>query len=38
MISIIPDVIFKTREKDEAIGGENPYKWKDVNSEERWAC
>lgn len=30
----IPDVVFKTRVKDESVEGENPYKWKDVNSRE----
>ena len=30
----IPDVTFKTRVRDESVEGENPYKWKDVNSRE----
>lgn len=30
----IPSVTFKTRVRDESIGGENPYKWQDVTSEE----
>ena len=30
----IPDVVFKTRVRDESVEGENPYKWKDVNSRE----
>jgi peroxiredoxin len=29
----IPDVIFKTRVRDEAVGGDNPFRWEDVNSE-----
>ena len=28
----VPDVVFKTRVRDETIGGENPFKWKDVHS------
>ena len=34
MRNIIPDVIFKTRIRDETIEGENPYKWKDKTSDE----
>jgi len=30
----VPDVIFKTRVKDESIGGENPFRWQDVSSDE----
>lgn len=30
----VPDVIFKTRVRDESISGENPFKWQDVNSDE----
>ncbi|HUD02479.1 MAG TPA: peroxiredoxin [Candidatus Paceibacterota bacterium] len=30
----VPDVIFKTRVRDESIGGENPYRWQDVWSQE----
>ena len=29
MKNIIPEVVFKTRVRDETIKGENPYKWKD---------
>ena len=28
----VPDVVFKTRVRDESIGGENPYRWQDVSS------
>jgi hypothetical protein len=28
----IPKVTFKARVRDEKIGGENPYKWKDVST------
>lgn len=30
----IPQVVFKTRERDETIGGDNPYRWRDVTSDE----
>lgn len=30
--SHVPDVTFKTRVRDESVGGENPFVWKDVNS------
>ncbi len=30
----IPEVIFKTRVRDESVGGENPYRWQDVKSGE----
>jgi len=30
----VPDVIFKTRVMDESIGGENPFRWQDVSSDE----
>ncbi|ABM44879.1 hypothetical protein X471_01147 [Bartonella bacilliformis str. Heidi Mejia] len=29
----IPNVTFHTRVRDESIGGENPYRWQDVNSD-----
>ena len=34
MRNIVPDVVFKTRIRDEAIEGDNPYKWKDKTSDE----
>lgn len=30
----VPEVTFKTRVRDESIGGENPYRWQDVTSGE----
>ncbi|HEY0014407.1 MAG TPA: peroxiredoxin [Allosphingosinicella sp.] len=30
----IPSVIFKTRVRDESIGGDNPFRWQDLPSEE----
>ncbi|HUX81171.1 MAG TPA: peroxiredoxin [Candidatus Paceibacterota bacterium] len=30
----VPDVVFKTRVRDESLGGENPYRWQDVSSAE----
>ena len=32
--SVVPAVIFKTRVRDESIGGQNPYRWQNVNSYE----
>ena len=29
----VPSVIFKTRVRDESIGGSNPFRWQDVSSE-----
>jgi len=33
----VPEVIFKTRVRDESLGGENPFTWKDLTSEEIFA-
>lgn len=30
--SIVPSVIFRTRVRDESIGGDNPYRWQDVST------
>lgn len=30
----IPDVVFKTRVRNEALGGPNPFEWKDLSSDE----
>lgn len=30
--SIVPAVVFKTRVRDESVGGSNPFRWQDVNS------
>lgn len=34
MLTTIPDVIFKTRVRDESVAGENPFRWQDVSSDE----
>jgi peroxiredoxin len=30
----VPQVVFKTRVRDESVGGENPFRWQDVTSDE----
>lgn len=30
----VPDVVFKTRVRDEAVGGDNPFRWQDLTSAE----
>ena len=30
----VPEVIFKTRVRDETVGGGNPFRWQDVPTEE----
>ena len=30
----VPDVVFKTRVRDESVGGPNPYTWKDTTTDE----
>jgi peroxiredoxin len=30
----VPNVVFKTRVRNEALGGPNPYEWKDLSSDE----
>ena len=32
MVPTVPNVIFKTRVRDESIGGQNPFRWQDVSS------
>jgi peroxiredoxin len=32
MLTTVPDVIFKTRVRDESMGGENPFRWQDVST------
>jgi len=34
MLSTVPDVIFKTRVRDESIGGENPFRWQDISTDD----
>lgn len=37
MPNYIPEVTFKTRVRNEALGGPNPFEWKDLNSTEIFA-
>lgn len=37
MRDIVPDVTFKTRVRDESIGGDNPFDWKDVTTDDLFA-
>jgi peroxiredoxin len=30
----VPSVVFKTRVRDERVGGDNPFRWQDVSSDE----
>ena len=30
----LPSVVFHTRVRDESIGGDNPYRWQDVTTED----
>ncbi len=32
--SRVPDVVFKTRVRDESMGGENPFRWQDLTTKE----
>jgi peroxiredoxin len=34
MIKTIPNIIFKTRVRDESIKGNNPYRWQDVSTDD----
>jgi len=33
-IQTVPNVVFKTRVRDESIGGDNPFKWQDVSTDD----
>ena len=33
----VPQVVFKTRVRDEAVGGDNPFRWQDLTSDELFA-
>ncbi|HYD32589.1 MAG TPA: redoxin family protein, partial [Azospirillaceae bacterium] len=33
----VPSVIFKTRVRDESVGGPNPFRWQDVRSDDLFA-
>ncbi len=37
VIDQVPDVVFKTRVRDESIGGENPFRWQDVTTKDVFA-
>jgi len=34
MLTHVPSVTFKTRVRDESLGGENPFRWQDVSTDE----
>ncbi len=34
MFITVPNVIFKTRVRDESIGGDNPFRWQDVSTDD----
>lgn len=34
MKQIIPNITFKTRVRDESIGGDNPFRWQDVSTDD----
>lgn len=34
MTKQVPEVVFKTRVRDESVGGENPFRWQDVSSDD----
>jgi thioredoxin-dependent peroxiredoxin len=34
VIEKVPSVVFKTRVRDESVGGPNPFRWQDVSTEE----
>lgn len=37
VIATVPSVVFKTRVRDESIGGPNPFRWQDRTTEELFA-
>jgi peroxiredoxin len=37
MTQTVPSVVFKTRVRDEAAGGENPFRWQDVATDDIFA-
>ena len=37
VIETVPDVLFKTRVRDESVGGPNPFRWQDRTTEELFA-
>ena len=34
MSHLVPNVVFRTRVRDESIGGDNPFKWQDVSTDD----
>ncbi|MGR8953691.1 MAG: redoxin family protein, partial [Gammaproteobacteria bacterium] len=34
MMLTVPNVVFKTRVRDESIGGDNPFRWQDVSTDD----
>ena len=32
MVTTVPNVVFKTRVRDESMGGSNPFRWQDVTT------
>jgi thioredoxin-dependent peroxiredoxin len=36
-VANVPNVVFKTRVRDEKVGGENPFRWQDVTSADIFA-
>ncbi len=34
VVDRVPDVVFKTRVRDESVGGDNPFRWQDVTTQE----
>ncbi|MCA6611170.1 MAG: peroxiredoxin [Pseudanabaena sp. M158S2SP1A06QC] len=37
VIDTVPSVVFKTRVRDESVGGSNPYRWEDKTTEDLFA-
>lgn len=33
-LTTVPDVVFKTRVRDETLGGDNPFRWQDVSTDD----
>ncbi|NER00496.1 MAG: peroxiredoxin, partial [Cyanothece sp. SIO2G6] len=34
VIEKVPDVVFKTRVRDESVAGPNPYRWEDLTTQD----
>ncbi len=34
MTKTVPNIVFKTRVRDESIGGDNPFRWQDVSTDD----